>query len=370
MALRETALQFGKPSACCDKRDLDKLHRSAHVLRHGLLARARRFVMANRDRCLVMQYGSDTTPLITKERYEHEVSDVKVVRGARSCNEFLIQRVFLEGQPGDSLAVVEAPIPMASKTAFAHFGAARALLKSPREWGHQGLLVEFHKYDRALKSACGRLHRQMHLALEDKADEDLHPGLSYRLYLTHWQFCEGCFAHDCHNGLKWSVLNFTRDKDCMRSSYLVHESLRHGYGLLVRHAGAWVRSVLGFSDWRNHEMKQFYESLDVDEAFRGMIIAPARFDRSPLARFDRSSCQSSIARMVPLPLGPSGLRIPHQGSIFHSPPPTPLSFPRKVWGPASITLSSLCSWFRSSGLDRGLLRLGDPFRERQATRCD
>ena len=160
---------------------------------------------------------------------------------------------------------------MSSKTAFAHMCAKRALIKSPRELGHVGLCIEFHKYDRALMSALGRLHRQLQVCLDDDQEERLSAGEARRLYLLHWLFCEGCAAHDAHNGLKWSVLNYCRDKDCLRSAYILHQSLRMGYSLLVKHCNTRIASKLAFRGWAIPDPSAFYSGLGVNEDL-GIIL--------------------------------------------------------------------------------------------------
>ena len=263
MALASIVAAYTKPSTCCHKRDLDKLHKACEVLRHGLRLQATRFIQAHRHGCLLLQYGSDCTPLVTKERFQAESMGLEVKRAGNAGHEFLIQRLFLEAGAGNGVVVIEVPIDMKSKSAFAHFGASRELLHTPRELGHQGLVILFHKYDRALKSALSRLHRQMLVILDEDRSATQHPGHCYKLWVSEWYFCEGCFAHDCHGGLRWGLLGFSNDKDTMRSCFLVHESLRHGYNLLVKHCSAWLSSVVGYSDWANPHMRLFYELLDV-----------------------------------------------------------------------------------------------------------
>ena len=163
------------------------------------------------------------------------------------------------------VVLLEVLLPMSSNTACAHMCATRALLKSPRELGHVGLCIEFHKYDRALMVALGRLHRQLQVCLDDDQEERLSAGEARRLYLLHWFSVRGCAAHDAHNGLKWSVLNYSRDKDCMRSAYILHQSLRMGYSLLVKHCNTLIASKLAFRDWAIPDPSAFYSCLGVNE---------------------------------------------------------------------------------------------------------
>ena len=267
MVLQNIIARFSRPSVTCEKRDLEALHKACEILRHGFRQRVRRFCMLHQDRTLVFQYGSDCTPLLTKERFREVVGELDVSRAGHAGHEFLIQRLFVEAGPGNRIVAVEVPIPMRVKTAYAHFAAARAFSKTPRELGHRGLCVVFHKYDRALQSALDRLHRQYQAAWDDKQAEDQTAGRFYREWATSWWLSVGCFAHDVHGGLRWSVLAYTRGKELMRSMFLVHESLRHAYSLLCKHAAAWARSTLVFEDLRHVGIRSFYTALGVEESW-------------------------------------------------------------------------------------------------------
>lgn len=273
MSLVETCKRFARPSVVCDKRDLDRIHAACEVLRWGQRVSAEAFIRRHADRTLVMQYGSDVTPLVTKEQYRRECGGASsVVRGGHSCQEFLIQRLFLESGAGNGCCVLAAPLPMQKKTAFAHFSAYRALLRTPRELGHTGLCVIFQKFDRALQTAMSRLARQWQAAYDDRAAEEQPAGQSYRLWLTNWYMCVGCFAHDVHGGLRWAICSITRDKDTLKSCFLTHESLRHGYDLLAKHVLPWVRSRLTFDDWAHPHIPTFFEFLGLQDEWLALAV--------------------------------------------------------------------------------------------------
>ena len=204
--LRDVVSKYSQPSLCLETRDLEKVHRATEVLRQGLRQQFLGKLQTHQNRAVLLQYGSDCTPLTTKERFDHRIQEVSVTRSGHKSSEFLIQKLFLDTLDSPPLTIVEVPIPMASKTAYAHFGARRQLLKTGRELGHQGLLVEFHKYDRAIMSALKRLHEQFSIIIEEQQEDELGIGKAYQLQLTHWLLCEGCSAHDVHNDLKWALL--------------------------------------------------------------------------------------------------------------------------------------------------------------------
>ena len=63
-----------------------------------------------------------------------------------------------------------------------------------------------------------------------------------------WFLSVGCFAHDAHNALRWSVLTFVNDRAKTRDLWVVLQSLRNGYDQLVLQLGPWLATHLGFRD--------------------------------------------------------------------------------------------------------------------------
>ena len=129
---------------------------------------------------------------------------------------------------------------MPRKTAFYHFAAARQLMKTPRELGHTGLVVVFNKFDGALMEAMGRLYRKWQVAYDEELQATMGEARAYRLWIRCWYECEGCTAHFFHRGLKWAVLVIVEDRDILRRSFLVMESLRNGSNLLHEKLGEWI----------------------------------------------------------------------------------------------------------------------------------
>ena len=147
----EIAQRFSRPSVTCDKRDVEHLHRLAEALRSFFSSRARQYILDHRSDALLVQYGSDCTPLSTKERYEASIGEVRVVRGGRASQEFLVQKCFIETMRVAAICILEVPLPLEDKTAVTHLRVCRCLLQTARELGHEGLAIQFHKYNRALK---------------------------------------------------------------------------------------------------------------------------------------------------------------------------------------------------------------------------
>ena len=121
------------------------------------------------------------TPLVTRERVSMAAEDLSVVRSGRSSMEFLVQQAFMRDLRGSTTVLIEKPIRMEKKTAWAHFSAGRVLTKTPREMGHQGLHVVVHCYHRAIQAPLERLNKQWIALWEEKQKEQMHEDAAYRL---------------------------------------------------------------------------------------------------------------------------------------------------------------------------------------------
>ena len=261
----EVARRLSRPSVVLDKRDVERLARCCEAERTFLRCRFERFLRDRANSPVLMTYSSDVTPLLTVERYAHAHDDECVVRKGRCSHEFLIQRCFAADLDGGTACLFEKPLCMAKKTAFAHFAAYRQFCKTPSEYGAHSLNVVAHIYDRAIQSPVARLHRQwQHLRDSKLADEEQDEGASYKRWLHTWFVSVGCAAHDCHGGLKWSILSYFNDKQVLKSAFIVVESLRNGYSLIVKHLAPWISRVLHFEDWHFPDCRQLYMALDVD----------------------------------------------------------------------------------------------------------
>ena len=146
-----------------------------------------------------------------------------------------------------------------------HWQACRNLIKTPREYGHQAVNVVHHVYDRAVLAPLTRLHHQLLYVLFDQAADNQDEGDAYLSWLTTWFSTSGCFAHDCHVGLKWSILSFIADKTVMRSCFISIESLRNGYSVMMRHVGGWLGQVVRYCDWLDVDAESTYKLLGVQE---------------------------------------------------------------------------------------------------------
>ena len=158
--------KYGQPGAVLDAHEVDEVHKLAEITRDLLQWRWRRFIESRRDAALMVQYSADATPLTTWERYGSNTPLWKVMRRAKCSKHFLVERAFALASTGECTVLFDAPKDLVDGTQWSHFAAARMLTRSPRELGHEGLLVLHHVFDRGIESSLSRRLHQLQIALE------------------------------------------------------------------------------------------------------------------------------------------------------------------------------------------------------------
>jgi len=119
------------------------------------------------------------------------------------------------------------------------------------------------------KPPVARLHRKWQSLRDSKTEEetDGDDGGARMRWLQHWFVSAGCFAHDCHGGLKWALLSYFSDKSCLRGAFVCIEAVRSSFSLLVKHLGHWIVQRLDFSDWSNIDAGALFMALYVDASW-------------------------------------------------------------------------------------------------------
>ena len=244
----ERILALAKPSHCCDKRELESLKWLCEASKEWLKRRALELVNDNAEEPLLIHSSSDGTPITTRTMNKYIWDNLEVKRNARETNEFLVQRVFVMATDFKPRCVFEDPTNMQDKTVSTHMRAGMDLFPFPREQGHTGLLVDHKVYDRAVMSGLakqwGRYYKAYYVWLAQNTNQNV----AYKRWLWHWWSIEGCFGHDCHNGLKWGVFDLLKDKETVRDAYISVESLRNGFDALTKNLEDFVKLNLVYED--------------------------------------------------------------------------------------------------------------------------
>ena len=112
MSLADLAKGYSRPSVVLDKRDVERMSRVAEAQRVFLQEHARRWLVDRQHDTILFQYGSDLTPVMTRDRHTHSVDELSIVRSGKASQEFLIQRLFMRDLQGSTVVRIERPLPM------------------------------------------------------------------------------------------------------------------------------------------------------------------------------------------------------------------------------------------------------------------
>ena len=123
--------------------------------------------------------------------------------------------------------------------------------------GHGGIAVQHYSFDRAMHSCLVRRFKQHHALLASAAGGSTSHTEAQRLStdlwapaMLEWVVDTACVNHDCHNGLKWGLLEWLENAELMKSVFITIESVRNGHSLLEEELGRWL---LGVVQWEDEE---------------------------------------------------------------------------------------------------------------------
>ena len=260
--MRRRILQFAQPSLVLSAVLLSEVVKLCEVLKYFLKHTVDQLIERNGSRPLLEVYSSDCTPLRVKTVHKASWELLHVLRSGRSSLEWLQQRYWLKSASGESAVYFVDPRLMADKTAWSHHAAYVDLLPMART-KHKGLVFNHHVYDRAVCSACARIQWQRHVAYDEflrneAQDEDL---IELRLRLSMFTSV-GCMAHDLHGSLRWAMAEFFDDKAAQRGMWIVFESVKNAYDILVLALPGWLGRVLAFRDC--DDVRALEDFVDVD----------------------------------------------------------------------------------------------------------
>jgi len=261
----EFVKQYTAPSKAIRPDDLENLHKAAEIVREFTKQNGARFIERRKDKPILVQYGSDLTPLTHRHRLHEEAEGLSVTKNGKSSNEFLVQRCIITDLHGDACTVLEEPLILTRKTAWSHFCAERQLLKTPRELGHTGLAVSSHKFDGALQQTLKRLFRKWQQVYDDDQEEKLGRTKAYRLWIRNWYESETCAAHFLNGGLKWALMPYIDDPEVLKSAFIVMESCCNGHNLIQEFIGRWILAVMTFTSTAWPEAREFYSTWSLKE---------------------------------------------------------------------------------------------------------
>lgn len=268
-------LSFAKAARVLDKEESNIVSKLCEIGKSFLWSKARALVAGSGGRAILYSYGSDGTPLLTRETISAKTSShQRVTRKAGDGTEFLVERAFfLTSSPsGEPVAtcLFRDPRPLLEgKTAQHLFGAMCAFFPLLRTIGFEGVAVSHYVFDRAVYSPLARLARQRHaLFYEVHYGEEERVGHPALLELKDWVLATGCCCHDIHNALKWGLLVVEKNlTEVHKKLYITIESLRNGFSLLHQHLPGFVSGAVQFTDsdgCSSDDEFNFWVALGVD----------------------------------------------------------------------------------------------------------
>jgi len=264
--LRELFLDFARCAKVLDgpsdERTLAKL---IEVLKYFLRERGLNLIENAGSHAILVSYGSDATPMLTRACFSQQGSDGRrVTRNAFRAEEFLVERMFIKvvdagGRP--SLVCVQRdPRPLSDgKTSFHHLAAMTQLFPFVPCLLGSNIVVSHYAFDRAQFSALGRLVRQRHSLFHAKqldaaGDDGEQIAEAHLAALRDWTVVTACSMHDTHNALKWALSGIC-EAEVTRTLWSVVSALRHAFDLLMGCLASfvvenlvWVDEQLGSQD--------------------------------------------------------------------------------------------------------------------------
>ena len=254
---------LGQVGAVLDKESVQTVARLCECSKAFLKQRAQGLLIKHQTDPILLSYSSDGTPLKTQETFTHSVGSLSVKRKGGSCKEYLVQRLFILPWGGEPTVYFRDPQILGDKTAWCCFSAARGFFPTAREAGHTGLCVSHYCWDRAIYSPMERHFREVHILVAKQLANSRSAAEATMLDLLSWSFSSGCCNHDCHNGLKWGVAAHLTSPELLKDFWIICESLRSGYDILMQHMGHWMSTRLAFVEWDMPDIYEFWTLLGV-----------------------------------------------------------------------------------------------------------
>ncbi len=266
--------EYASATACLSFPDIYGMDKLVETCKLFMKNKCMGFVKKADGRALLASYGSDGTPLITRQHWRQSAGSLgDVHRHGGSSHEYLIQRCFFMYRKSGE-AVVDTlftePIPLASGRGTVQlFNCARVFFPTLRGAGHKVLSVQHVCFDRGCYSALSRMLRELHtLQYEPGYLPFSDDGQRALAKATDWFVPTPCCNHDCHNALKWSLSRYVL-AEVAKDMFIVFESLRNAFDLLMERLHGWVSSRATFTTREGSvdEFYQFWVALGVDSEF-------------------------------------------------------------------------------------------------------
>lgn len=244
----ERIVSFCAPSDVLTSSEVLQAHRLCMATEDCLLAEVRAFLARHDIDPSMVWYSADSTPLATRQAITLDWAQMRVRHTGKASKDVMVQRCFYQAYDHDMRVLFNAPRMLADKTAWTATECFRSLVQLPLSHGHKGLRLIVLVADRALLRPLEKHVAQIltaeRLLLESQIGaEAAQARTALGLFLP-----SSCVSHDCDGGLRRALAYFCDDKEVLRNSYIVLESLRNSFDISVRFLPGWLRSVVVYED--------------------------------------------------------------------------------------------------------------------------
>ena len=271
---------YGRPSFSATPKQASQISQLAAHLYESMQIRCREFVVDRLSQPMVQFYSNDETPLKLRMQGSWKVGQQVIKRGGNTGRPFLIQMTFYRqlGADGSAQTVCswEPPLSLThGKSAQAVHAATMQRHRTLRQQGHEGLVIQYYSFDRALFAPLSRLLQQEHMLAaprygKSKAESEL-------LQHHEWVVTAGCALHDAHNTLKWG-LNFKGfGPQLLKDLFIVMQSLKNSFNLVTERLTPWLVRNLIFTDRADcppaHELLALWTFMGVDPVLAEQVTS-------------------------------------------------------------------------------------------------
>ena len=242
-------IELSKPSARITDRTMARnIQKYVEVGKDVLMEAVEKVVAVNANEgVMVKVYGSDGTPLLTNKGWIRRHGGLVVRRRGHASQEWLIQRVFVQGRDlqGERIRSIYFPDPAPlthGKTAHALAACAWQCCPSLRSLGHKGAALTVYTFDRGYLSSLSRLLQQYHMEEAHSsidADHTLDALLDFVVSI-------GDPLHDVANGISWGLRPYLKP-DVLKDIFVAVQSVRNAYDLIMQKLPLWLPQGCSFS---------------------------------------------------------------------------------------------------------------------------
>ena len=262
---------FGKPSTSFQERQIQLICKMCEVMKYFLRQLLTSFMHDHSQDVVLVSYSSDCTPTKFRKRIRTCTDNLTINRSARTCGEFLVQRMFALTADGKKRAFFPEPYRLQDKTAWSCFSAWLQLHLDCRGCGHDGIAIFHFCYDRGILEPLFRCQAKYLRGKYEFDKQERGEVAAFERWCRTLILKTECLNHGAHNSLCWAFRQWIWDPTTTKKLFICIESLRQGYSELVRHLPKWIGSVLRFEDAESDHFLEMWNLFGVHPELASLL---------------------------------------------------------------------------------------------------